>query len=468
MKYFLFIATIFLLVIKARAQNVGIGTTTPLQKLHVEGTTFLNGNVGVGDSTPAFPISFGPAFGDKISLLSNSTNSYGFGIQSGLLQIHTEASGADIAFGYGSSNSLTERARIINYGTDGMMLNGRLHIKNGSTPLDLNATGGVWLYKSDNSAPLGFMGTQNLKNIGFYGGPVNNGWGFVYDAINSRVGIGTSNPLQTLHVEGTTFLNGNVGIGNSNPGYKLDINNRMRIRSGGNNSVSAGLWLNNNANAETAFIGMEDDTHVGFLGIGTGWKFGMNTQTGALKINGTEGQAGQVLTSAGGASSYWGYTNSHYIGESYGGGIVFYVYDNGQHGLIAATTDQSLGIPWENGSFRYTGTTGDGVPAGSMNTALIVATQMVANQPGNFAAKVCADYSLTVGGVTYGDWYLPSRIELDILYLQKTVVGGFANNNYWSSREVNDVLAWKQDFATGFISGTSKSFVYNVRAIRAF
>ena len=37
-------------------------------------------------------------------------------------------------------------------------------------------------------------------------------------------------------------------------------------------------------------------------------------------------------------------TNTHYIGESYGGGIVFYVYDNGQHGLIVATADQSSGI----------------------------------------------------------------------------------------------------------------------------
>jgi hypothetical protein len=32
----------------------------------------------------------------------------------------------------------------------------------------------------------------------------------------------------------------------------------------------------------------------------------------------------------------------HYIGESYGGGIVFYVYDNGQHGLIAATVDATV------------------------------------------------------------------------------------------------------------------------------
>jgi hypothetical protein len=193
--------------------NVGIGTTTPVQKLHVEGTTFLNGNVGIGESTPAFPLSFATALGDKISLWSNSSNSYGFGVQSGLLQIHTDVAASDIAFGHGSSNSFTERMRIINnVGYDGMILNGRLLIKNGSSDL-LGGGGGVWLYKADNTALLGFMGTQNNKNIGFYGGPVNLGWGFVYDAINGRVGIGESNPSHNLDVNGTTFLNGNVGIG---------------------------------------------------------------------------------------------------------------------------------------------------------------------------------------------------------------------------------------------------------------
>src|SRR5687767_13631667 len=71
-----------------------------------------NGFVGIGPNTPGFPLSFSPVTGDKISLWSNSSNSYGFGIQSSLLQIHTDVSGADIAFGYGSSSAFTERMRI--------------------------------------------------------------------------------------------------------------------------------------------------------------------------------------------------------------------------------------------------------------------------------------------------------------------------------------------------------------------
>lgn len=162
------------------------------------------------------------------------------------------------------------------------------------------------------------------------------------------------------------------------------------------------------------------------------------------------------------------FSTVHFIGESYGGGIVFYVYDNGQHGLIAATADQKTSIQWYNGTYRYTGTTGDGLGAGAMNTAMIVATQIADNQAGNFAAKVCADYSITVGGVTYGDWYLPSKHELNLLYLKKAVVGGFANSYYWSSTEVDDFRAWFQSFIDGYQNYISKFSTYDVRAVRAF
>ncbi|MBL7739133.1 MAG: hypothetical protein JNK14_07930 [Chitinophagaceae bacterium] len=99
---------------------------------------------------------------------------------------------------------------------------------------------------------------------------------------------------------------GNVGIGVSDPFFKLDVSQRMRIRSGGNNANSAGIWFNNNSNNLAAFIGMEDDTHIGIFGNnGAGWDLTMNTQTGALKINGSEGAAGQVLQSNGASSPSW-------------------------------------------------------------------------------------------------------------------------------------------------------------------
>lgn len=185
-------------------------------------TVLRNGNIGIGMTTPDFLLSFAPILGDKISLFGNSGSHYGLGIQSYLMQIHTDAADADIAFGYGSSSSLTERMRIVNSGESGLKLNGRIELKNGTLPLNDNYGAGIWLYNSDNSAVLGFMGTQNNQNIGFYGGPA--GWGFTYDAINSRVGIGNQSPDYPFEVNGDAFFagyfvntssSGGIGVGGS-------------------------------------------------------------------------------------------------------------------------------------------------------------------------------------------------------------------------------------------------------------
>ena len=169
---------------------------------------------------------------------------------------------------------------------------------------------------------------------------------------------------------------------------------------------------------------------------------------------------------------------THTIGETYGGGRVFYVYDGGLHGLIAALADQgtSSGTQWDNGDSKLTGTTGDGVGAGAMNTTIIAATQLddeaaqIDDAPsGKFAAKLCADYSVKAAdGVTYGDWYLPSKAELALLYKQKAVVGGFANATYWSSTETSSNNAWSQYFLNGGQGNNLKYKLFRVRAVRAF
>ena len=159
----------------------------------------------------------------------------------------------------------------------------------------------------------------------------------------------------------------------------------------------------------------------------------------------------------------------HYIGEHYAGGTVFYVYDRGQHGLIADSADLSTGIHWHNGSYRYTGATGDGIGAGAMNTALIVSAEIPDNQSGSFAASICAGHSVTDStGTTYGAWYLPSQFELNLLYQQQNIVGGFTDNYYWSSTEYGNDGAWARNFSTGNQGDDNQSGLYAVRAIRAF
>jgi hypothetical protein len=80
----------------------------------VTGNGYFYGNLGIGIEPPlGFPLSFRGDLGNKISLWDDgSGTSYGFGIQSLLLQIHTDVQQADIGFGYGSSGSFTENFRF--------------------------------------------------------------------------------------------------------------------------------------------------------------------------------------------------------------------------------------------------------------------------------------------------------------------------------------------------------------------
>jgi len=76
--------------------------------------------------------------------------------------------------------------------------------------------------------------------------------------------------------------NGYLGINNNNPQFQLDVNGRSRFRSG---NGSAGFWLSNSNNtSDNAFVGMEDDNTLGMYGIGAGWNFHMNVNSGNIGI----------------------------------------------------------------------------------------------------------------------------------------------------------------------------------------
>jgi hypothetical protein len=156
------------------------------------------------------------------------------------------------------------------------------------------------------------------------------------------------------------------------------------------------------------------------------------------------------------------------IGDNYGGGIIAYILVSGDlgyvagqtHGLIAAPSDQSTGIVWWNGSYITTGAAGTATGTGAANTTAIVASQGA----GSYAAKLCDD--LVLNG--YSDWYLPSKDELNKLYLNKRAVGGFATYFYWSSSEDYAYYAWYQYFGVGSQYFDIKFNYFRVRAVRAF
>jgi hypothetical protein len=84
------------------------------------------------------------------------------------------------------------------------------------------------------------------------------------------------------------------------------------------------------------------------------------------------------------------------------------------------------------------------------------------------AANLADEYTMTVNGVVYGDWFLPSKGELNQMYVNKTAIGGFASGYYWSSSEYVAGDAWGQDFNGGNQRNGGKSLAFYVRPVRAF
>ena len=180
------------------------------------------------------------------------------------------------------------------------------------------------------------------------------------------------------------------------------------------------------------------------------------------------GANGKVLEIQSGVPT-WMPTTTLTVGSSYGGGKIAYLLQSGdpgydpsvQHGLIASTSDQSTGVQWYNGSNTITYATGTAIGSGLSNTMAIIANQGA----GTYAATVARGYNIA----GYTDWYLPSKDELNKLYINKDTIGGFATGgSYWSSSEYTTGSAWYQIFSSGLQFGYFKNLTTYVRAVRAF
>ena len=160
------------------------------------------------------------------------------------------------------------------------------------------------------------------------------------------------------------------------------------------------------------------------------------------------------------------------VGDTYGGGKVFYIFgpsDNGYikgqtHGLIAATEDQTTdaGVKWFPDKFY--GATGTYIGLGLPNTLAIITSAIVTGTTNmsSFAAGLANSYR---GGGNI-DWFLPSKDELNLLYQAKDAIGGFATNQspgaspaYWSSTQKGGISFTNfTSFANGVTSARLQFF----------
>jgi len=155
------------------------------------------------------------------------------------------------------------------------------------------------------------------------------------------------------------------------------------------------------------------------------------------------------------------------IGQTALGGIIAYINGggtSGPSGLVATVEDISPGASW--GCQDTPISTNPAIGAGNANTIAIMAGCNTAG----IAARLCGD--LTEGG--FSDWYLPSEYELDALYINKDVIGGFVvatyQDFYWSSTEYlsNTTFAWAKRFSDGNAAPGGKNETHHVRAVRSF
>jgi hypothetical protein len=162
------------------------------------------------------------------------------------------------------------------------------------------------------------------------------------------------------------------------------------------------------------------------------------------------------------------------IGSYHAGGIVFYIDETGEHGLVMAPIQgdkensdvmdfyEPVRVEWGPFMLDVSGTD-CGIGSGRSNTDLILAAT-----PGIItAASVCRD--LTLNG--YNDWFLPSLFELvrmDFVLFFKGLIKFHPTQLVWSSTQVNPGNAWYTAFGYGNVNYNFKVNDYQVRAVRAF
>ena len=146
------------------------------------------------------------------------------------------------------------------------------------------------------------------------------------------------------------------------------------------------------------------------------------------------------------------------VGKAYQGGIIAYVDLTGQHGIIAATEDLDPAMAWDKSGQTSLGTSSV-IGTGKSNTDKMYATgtSVAATNTRNF----------TLNG--YTDWYIPSRDELNQVFINKTIIGGFDYTvQYWSSSESGSTGAYSQHFGTGTYYTHAKTYGCYIRPVRSF
>lgn len=167
---------------------------------------------------------------------------------------------------------------------------------------------------------------------------------------------------------------------------------------------------------------------------------------------------------------------THYLGEIFGGGVIFHLWKDNlgiEHGLIVDLQNLAVSAPWANNINTSIGAPAKSLWDGENNSNAIIAAPWHTSS----AAALCVN-STNSG---YSDWYLPSIDELKLLRENSFSINkSFSsipgaspltipnNYTYWSSTETIPLHALSMFYLNSVIVASNKSTNFAVRAIRSF
>ncbi|MEP7142806.1 MAG: hypothetical protein ABI707_08045 [Ferruginibacter sp.] len=278
----------------------------------------------------------------------------------------------------------------------------------------------------------------------------------------AQVGIGTNAPTSTLDVNGSvsnkvTTVTASIALGINDAVVLCNNTVGITISLPSAGAITGRIYTIKSINTATVLVATVSGETIDGAASAS-----LSSQYDELQLI-SDGGNWYLLNKKSATQS----GSQHSIGESYGGGIIFYLDASGNHGLVAAPSDQSTGVKWNNpgaeaGEYFYAQL--QGLFSGRANTSFINFFN-----PGVYAASICDGLVLN----TYSDWYLPSVDELNLMYrnLYLEGLGNFSGSSYyWSSTAYQNTNegAYGKFFGSGEQSVSDISDPNNVRAVRAF